>query len=57
MLNFIICDDEPHMLNKLSLLFEKSFIKNDFDAKIVLKTSKYKDNPVTDYLRNYFYGS
>ena len=43
MLNFIICDDDVHMLNRLSLLFEKSFIKNDFDAKIALKTSNYKD--------------
>ena len=43
MLNFIICDDESHMLNRLSLLFEKTFIKNDFDAKIVLKTSDYKE--------------
>ena len=42
MLNFIICDDEPHMVNKLSLLFEKAFLKNDFDAKIVLKTSNYE---------------
>ena len=43
MLNFIICDDDNHMLNRLSLLFEKAFIKNDFDAKIVLKTSNYKE--------------
>ncbi len=43
MLNFIICDDNIHMLNKLSLLFEKTFIQNDFDAKIVLKTQNYKD--------------
>lgn len=43
MLNFIICDDEPHMINKLSLLFEKAFLKNDFDAKIVLKTSDYRE--------------
>ena len=43
MLNFIICDDEPYMLNKLSLLFEKAFMKNDFEANIVLKTSNYKD--------------
>lgn len=43
MLNFIICDDEVHMLNKLCLLFEKTFLKNDFDAQIVLKTSNYKD--------------
>lgn len=43
MLNFILCDDEIHMLNKLTLLFEKAFIKNDFDAKIVLKTQNYKE--------------
>ena len=43
MLNFIICDDNIHMINKLSLLFEKTFIQNDFDAKIVLKTQNYKD--------------
>ena len=42
MLNFIICDDEPNMLTKLSFLFEKAFLKNDFDAKIVLKTSNYE---------------
>ena len=43
MINFIICDDNVHMINKLSLLFEKAFIQNDFDAKIVLKTQNYKD--------------
>ena len=43
MLNFIICDDDIHMINKLSFLFEKAFIKNDFQAKIVLKTQNYKD--------------
>lgn len=43
MLNFVICDDEINMLNRLSLLFEKSFLKNDFDAKIILKTTDYKE--------------
>lgn len=43
MLHFVICDDEIHMINRLSSLFEKAFIKNDFDAKIVLKTSDYKE--------------
>ena len=43
MLNFIICDDDIHMINKLSSLFEKAFIKNDFEAKIILKTQNYKD--------------
>ena len=43
MLNFVICDDDHNMLNKLSILFEKAFIRNDFNGKIVLKTSNYKD--------------
>lgn len=43
MLNFVICDDDIHMLNRLSSLFEKTFIKNDFDAKIALKTSDYTE--------------
>ena len=43
MLNFIICDDEPNMINKLSVLFDKAFLKHDFDAKIVLKTSNYEE--------------
>lgn len=43
MLNFIICDDNAHMLDRLCLLFEKAFLKNDFDAKIVLKTKNCED--------------
>lgn len=43
MLNFIICDDDINMINKLSSLFEKTFLKNDFEAKIVLKTSNYNE--------------
>lgn len=43
MMNFVLCDDENNMLNKLSILFEKTFVKNDFDAQIVLKTSDYKE--------------
>ena len=30
MMNFVLCDDENNMLNKLSILFEKTFVKNDF---------------------------
>lgn len=43
MLNLVICDDDIHMIDKLSLLFEKAFVKNDFDAKIVFKTQNYKE--------------
>ena len=50
MLNFVFCDDEPKMLDRLSVLFEKSFAKIDFDAKIVLKTSNYKE--VLDFMSN-----
>ena len=50
MLNFVFCDDEQKMLDRLSVLFEKSFAKIDFDAKIVLKTSNYKE--VLDFMSN-----
>ena len=43
MLNFIICDDEIHMLNRLEQLFNKCFLLHDYDAKIVLKTTNYND--------------
>ena len=43
MINFVICDDEIHMVEKLSILLEKAFLKNDFDAKIVLKTTDYNE--------------
>lgn len=43
MLNFVICDDNIQIINQLSLLFEKSFIKNDFDAKIIFKTQDSKE--------------
>lgn len=43
MLNFVICDDDIHMLNRLEQLFNKCFLMHDYDAKIVLKTTDYKD--------------
>lgn len=50
MINFVICDDEINMLNKMCFLFEKSFIKNDYDAKIVLKTTNY--NNLLSFIQN-----
>lgn len=43
MLNFVICDDEIHMLNRLEQLFNKCFLMHDYDAKVMLKTTDYKD--------------
>lgn len=34
MLNFVICDDNLNILNKLSNMLENIFIKNDFEAEI-----------------------
>lgn len=48
MLNFIICDDEIEMLNRISTVFEKCFLKHDYNAKITLKTTNYRD--VLDYI-------
>ena len=37
MLNFVICDDNPAVLNRLSKMLEAIFITNDIDAEIGLK--------------------
>ena len=43
MLSFVICDDNLHMVNRLSFLFEEAFSKGDFDASIVLKTTNCQE--------------
>lgn len=43
MLNFVVCDDDINMLNRLSSLLEKVILKNDFDAKVMLKTTDYNE--------------
>ena len=43
MLNFVICDDNKNILDKLSEMLEKIFIKNNFEAKIVFKSGDYND--------------
>lgn len=48
MLSFIMCDDDLNMLNRMSSLFENCFIKHDYDAKIIFKTTKYQE--LLDYI-------
>ena len=43
MLNFVICEDNSMLLNKLSKMLETLFIKYDFEAQIVLKTENPKE--------------
>jgi len=38
MLNFVLCDDNVHILNKFSKMLDLIFVKNELDAKIVLST-------------------
>lgn len=49
MLNFVLCDDNPKVLNKLSHMFESIFMKNDLKAKIAFKTTKESD--LLNYLK------
>lgn len=39
MLNFVICDDNSNILNKLSKMLESIFIKNNLDGKVSLSTT------------------
>lgn len=50
MLNFVICDDNIIILNKLSKMLESIFINNDIDAKIGLKAFIASD--VINYVEN-----
>ncbi len=50
MLNFVICDDNPAVLNRLSKMLEAIFITNDIDAEIGLKALSASD--VINYLES-----
>lgn len=56
MLNFVICDDNLNILDRLSKMLENIFTKNGFDAQIVLKTDNtdtlltFVDSTKTDVL-------
>ena len=49
MLNFVICDDNLNILEKLSQMLEKIFIKNDYEAKITYKSDKPEE--ILEYIR------
>ena len=50
MLNFVICDDNHAVLNRLAKMLESIFINNDIDAEIGLKASNAPD--VINYVKN-----
>lgn len=47
MLNFVICDDNPNILDRLEKLLENIFTKNNFEAQVSFKTDD------SDELLNY----
>ena len=51
MLNFVICDDNPSVLDRLAKMLESIFISNDIDASIGLKSITASD--VINYLGNH----
>ena len=56
MLNFVICDDNEHILNKLSKMLESIFVNHSFDAEIAFKSTNansiltFVDSNKTDVL-------
>ncbi len=50
MLNFAICDDNGPFLNGFATTLNKLIIKNDFDAKVVFKSTKISD--LLDYMKD-----
>ena len=50
MLNFIICDDNIHILNKLSKMLESIFIKHNFEANIAFTSTTA--NEVLDFVNS-----
>ena len=49
MINFVICDDNKSVLNRISSMLESIFINNDIDAKICLQSQIA--NEVIDYVQ------
>lgn len=43
MLNFVLCDDNVNILNKLENMLNTLFLKHDFDASIGLKSENAED--------------
>lgn len=49
MLNFVLCDDNFNVLSKLERMLESIFVSNNFDAQVVLSTTKPEE--FIDYIR------
>lgn len=50
MLNFVICDDNLNILDRLEKMLEKIFTKNNYDASVVFKSDNADD--ILNYIDN-----
>ena len=50
MLNFVLCDDNYNVLNKLEKMLESIFITKNFDAQISFSTTK--PDEFINYVKN-----
>lgn len=48
MLNFVICDDNLNILDKLEKMLDTIFCKNDFEAQVVFKSDNVED--ISNYI-------
>lgn len=53
MINFVICDDNKNILNRLGIILESIFIKNNLSGQIVYSTTN-PDN-FLDYIKNHHF--
>lgn len=51
MLNFVICDDNLNILDKLEKMLEKIFTNNNYDASVVFKSDNADD--ILNYIDNH----
>lgn len=51
MLNFVLCDDNLNILNKLESMLEMIFSKNNYNAKIAFKSDNAND--ILNYIENH----
>ena len=50
MLNFVLCDDNSVVLNRLASMFESIFIQNKYEAQVGFKSEKSSD--ILKYIQN-----
>lgn len=51
MLDFVLCDDNSNVLNRLEKMLEAIFIEKNFDARIALSTTSPEE--LINYIRNH----